>query len=172
MNNPYQEEHVAFHHLVFNLFGIKTRDNDLVKFFVYHRFHENVLSISEIPEADYDELEYVDQGHTKELTNASLSHLRVWSAYCTELAALRTLLTVTSLPQITPQEFNEFRRFDFPVKYKGPIPPGPDSKYYPRLQTSLADGFKKGIKHDPSLFPIFKNDTSFDSWRRDTEAQS
>ena len=82
------------------------------------------------------------------------------------------MIDVKGVASIPYEEFISFRRTVFPMKYSGPVPPGPDAKWSTQKPTTLADNFKRGIKHDPSQFSVFNNDLNFDSWRRDTEAQA
>ena len=81
---------------------------------------------------------------------------------------------------ITAEQFDEFRVADYNVLTMGstsgyttvhstPTPTGPPATSRPR--DPVAD-FKKGIKRDPSLFPIFKMEKQWISWQRSVLAQA
>ena len=60
--------------------------------------------------------------------------------------------------------YNAFRRFCKAVIVK----PRPNSLTLSSKSYYLVDIFKKSIKQDPTLFPIFKDKDLLDNWNRNT----
>ena len=78
---------------------------------------------------------------------------------------------------ITQEEFDEFRtssHYDGTMfgisSVSNPGLPGLPSTPSTRPRDPVAE-FKRGIKRDTSLFPVFKEDKQWDNWRRTTNAQ-
>ena len=113
---------------------------------VNHGYHNDVMNISEIPEDKYEDLEYVYNGRRFNLPLSAFSHLCIWTTYCKELAINKIMIDVNGVATIPYEEFQSFRQIVFPVKYSGPIPPGPNAKWSSQKPTTLANNFKRGIK--------------------------
>eukprot|EP00546_Thalassionema_frauenfeldii_P014746 CAMPEP_0178930386 /NCGR_PEP_ID=MMETSP0786-20121207/21190_1 /TAXON_ID=186022 /ORGANISM="Thalassionema frauenfeldii, Strain CCMP 1798" /LENGTH=218 /DNA_ID=CAMNT_0020606875 /DNA_START=361 /DNA_END=1017 /DNA_ORIENTATION=+ len=67
-----------------------------------------------------------------------------------------------------------FREYTVTVwnKSTNRTPPTGNSTATATASSSKVLAFKKGIKRDPTLFPVLKTDSNFDPWRRSTETQA
>lgn len=80
---------------------------------------------------------------------------------------------------VTKEEFDSYRLSDAFIQYSQnvgrPFPttvPSFASANRPTSSRSPAEEFRRGIKRDPTLFPVLKDEKQWDTWKRNTLAQA
>jgi hypothetical protein len=141
----------------------KADDSPLAKSLA-HCDYADMQDVALITEAEMKDLAYDDSGTLTPLSNSSASFVRIFKAYfeyrCESGDPIEEDFT-----SITRAEFNQFR--------VGPV--YRDIRDNPRVKTQTNSSttntidpmheFRKGVKRDPSLFPILKDEKQWDEWQ-------
>ena len=126
-----------------------------------------------------DDLSYKENNKRFTLTLGQRNMLRILSAFNTNQIRSNKALEIKDWINITKDQFSQFRIIYNPADYLNPSTSNPapsTSGLGPgmaasRIQDPVRD-FKRGIKRDPSLFPILKDAKQWDPWYIDTKAQA
>ena len=151
----------------------------------YNGYKDNILGVLELSERDLPSLQFTDpdNGNMRTIVMADLAKIRLWFAfykYCKhERQRLRTPADILAIGQ---DDFNTWREdyldgLHSPSDSVSPAPSTPLLRTPPRDTSVPATGkvsitptelFKRGIKRDPSLFPVMKQDSQFRQWKLHT----
>ena len=128
---------------------------------------DDVFTLVSLDEAAINSLRYDDNGASKALRLSDKMLLKCFLQYVVVKNNEGELLT-DGWTKITQTDFDEFRINPIHIaKNTGtptPTPAPTTPKGTTALSFSPADIFRRGIKRDPTLFPILKDEKFNDSW--------
>ena len=144
------------------------------------------MGIFALTKQEIEDLEYKENNKKFQLLKGQCSMLRIVSALNTKHIRGGTTLKIINWLMITLEVFDNFRII-YPAEYFLPVPGTPSTSTtgtslgvpsgagVPSAASkdhALAQDFKRGIKHDTTLFPMLKDSKQWDPWYIDTKAQA
>jgi hypothetical protein len=140
--------------------------------------NDSINDVSDFPslqEIDIENLKYPeDDGSLSALVPGLKGRLRAFCAFIRYRVDM-SLPIGDNWTSITPEEYDEFRcsrAFDGTIYgVTSSANPGLPTAQSTRARDPVTD-FKRGIKRDPSLYPVLKDIKQWDDWQRTTIAQS
>ena len=145
-----------------------------------HNDISDIIGIFVLKWTEIEDLKYKVSNKGFSLSRGQKSMLCILSAYNTKNIRAGTPLKVTDWLTVTQDIFDDFRMIYKPDDYfaSEPAPGSASTKPPSKLGTASSNfhdpvrDFKRGIKRDPSLFPILKDTKQWDPWFIDTKAQA
>ena len=151
----------------------------------HNGYKDNILGVLELSERDLPSLQFPDpdNGNLRPIVTADLAKIRLWFAFYKHRKQERQRLrTPEDILAIDPDDFNSWRE-DYLDGIHSPTATLPSAPSPPlarpthasaptsttgKVSITPTDLFKRGIKLDPSLFPVMKQDSQFQQWKLHT----
>lgn len=159
----------AFEHVVVNVWGVTTT-SPVYLTLKYHAYHNDVAALVDITDAESQLMKYPDPDNANTLKDAPhimiSGKIRRWRTYLAYMAQQGTPVLPDEYINISKSDFDNWTATVYIHRLVTPVPnpPSADSRNTP------VELFQRGVKRDPSVFPVFKQDSQFDSWNRATIA--
>ena len=135
-------------------------------------FEDDILSLWTVDNLETFKYKDPDTNEIKNIRNSDLGKLKMWIAYLEHRVATNNpIITDEEVLDIDPQEFKLWyaqHNSRAAVTTPAPAPSTPTNPTASRVPTTPTDLFKRGIKRDPSLFPVMKQDSQFRQWKLHT----
>ena len=168
------EGKAAFVHLMDNVFGLKT--DKFLTTAITHAGYSDIRDVVTISDTDIDLLQYPDaNGDMKDVPKYQKTLLKIFKCFIGYRTASNNPIENNWL-SITDEEFDTYRTsiYLIPIgtgQQRTSIPASSPVSATNRPRDVLTD-FKKGIKRDPSLYVIYRDEKQWDNWQRSTLAQA
>ena len=153
----------AFEHVVVIVWGL-TVNSPVYLTLKHYDYHNDVAALVDITDAESQLMKYPDPTDPTRLKDAPhimiSGKIRRWRTYLAYMAQQGTPLLPVDFVNIDKADFDNWSATVYIPRLVTPVPSPPSAS----SQATPIDLFKRGVKRDPSVFPVFKQDSQFDSW--------
>jgi len=152
------------------------KQSTLYTMLVAEGYRDSPLALHRLTDAEISAITVHEKGHQRPILLADKTHIRLWQAFVYDMSLYGFVLSKPKhIMQLKRKNYRNFQYHVYPHKYGNtPIPHIPNGSPAPAsvtnrrtsYSTSPAELFKKGIKRDPSAFPVLNKDAGYDPWSR------